>query len=101
MSNNKNIYDMSVYDGVDYLWEKIINGQGVTGEDVQWLLSFPKDYVDEVFKNKDLKQENQRYKQVLEFYADERIYVMQGFERARITADHGYKAREALVGDHS
>lgn len=40
----------------------------------------------------------ERYKQALEFYADESIYSARNKERAEITLDYGEKARKALEG---
>lgn len=40
----------------------------------------------------------EKYREALEFYADENIYSARNKERAEITLDYGEKARKALEG---
>lgn len=48
---------------------------------------------------KELREENKRLREALEFYADESIYSARNKERAEITLDYGEKARKALEGE--
>jgi membrane-anchored protein YejM (alkaline phosphatase superfamily) len=43
-------------------------------------------------------EKTEKYREALEFYADESIYSARNKERAEITFDYGEKARQALEG---
>ncbi|MEN2464929.1 hypothetical protein [Ornithinibacillus sp. JPR2-1] len=62
---------------------------------------------EQLFKaNEKLRAKNQRYKQVLEFYADPENHDREvdygkdsGLKKSNVDIDRGFKARQAIKGD--
>lgn len=63
--------------------EAALNTERVYG-DIKWLV--------------EQAEKAEKYREALEFYADENIYSARNKERAEITLDYGEKARQALEG---
>lgn len=82
MEKDKKFYQKSAYD----LEEELNKAKD---DEISWKRAF------EIINN-----QNQRYRDALEFYADETNYSTQQGKRARITKDYGQKARQTLEDDH-
>ena|SRR5690606_39212629 len=78
-----------------------MGGHLISVNDIYWLVRYAKEQSKRV---QELEQQNKRYKQALEFYADEETYEMKfvantdeiGVPLTVIELDEGKKARQAL-----
>ena len=81
-----------------------MGGHFISVNDINWLVGYAKEHVERVQK---LEQRNKRYREALEFYANEENYFFDereykvglGVPESEITIDYGNKARKALEGE--
>ena len=83
----------------------------LSDSDTEWLINRVKELEEErdewkdtaqsyYVTNQELREQNERYKQALEFYADSKNWIPQNDDvLSEITMDYGSKARQALECD--